>query len=823
MRARIILKKPSRSDWPNIDPLLRERLNTSMRKITLDARQFAVPCPRVGSIELNSGYGAPPLSGQEIHQQIQARRYREVSGYESEKRLNITFERAPYSFVISGRADGVITGENITIEEIKTTFDLEDLYQKLSQDGNHPYVWQLRTYGYIYFKQNGEVPALRLHLVSSRNFKSLDLPVALDVPSYETWLELRLQELIAETKVREKIFKKRQKTAAAMEFPFASPRPGQKELVDTIAKNFLERTPLLIQAPTGLGKTAGVLYPSLQESLSRGQKTVYVTPKNSQHAAVEEAMDLLQDKGAKVRALTLNAKSKMCLKSEVLCNPHYCEFAKDYYKKVADHDLVHKLAKVKNLSARKLKALGEEYQVCPFELSVEAIEQADVVIGDYNYVFAPRGLLGRLSEPLLKNSEKANLVIDEAHNLPNRAQDYFSPALTLEQLQALEVTLTHLDPRFVKKGLEVLQEAVDLIRSYSHEGPRRVTIDPEPFLDLEKKIRDFTLKYLDSDVQIHTQDPVLKLSNTWTEFMSALEYQGPEFFQTYQKNYQGEMLKVTCCDASAHLKKVYKEFQNVVAFSATLKPFEYYQTLMGLPADKTKACEFLSPFPTENRKLMIIPQISTKLQSREASAPRIADVIQRVVRVKPGNYIALFPSFDFLFKTRPQLDLPEYQILQQAREMKPSLVKAFLEELRSGDKPTLLLGVQGGVFSEGVDYAGDMLIGAFVIGPALPTFDFEREQIRVYYESKYGKDNAFDYTYVYPAMAKAIQSAGRVIRSETDQGVIVMMDPRFLQSSYSQTMPQGWFQESPQELVSQSILTDISRFWAGLRKPEVAP
>lgn len=767
----------------------------------------------MGSIEVHSGYGSPPLSGQEIHQQVQLRRMREVEGYSPEKRLSLPFERAPYTFVVSGRADGFIEGNEARIEEIKTTFDIEELYQKLSKDPNHPYVWQLRTYGYIQYKLTGSVPILFLHLVSSRNFKSRNLAVELDVEGYEKWLELRLDELVAETKIREKLFKKRQKTAESLEFPFEAPRPGQKELVDYISENLTEKNPLLVQAPTGLGKTVGVLYPSLKDALARGQKVVYVTPKNSQHQMAEEAIDLLQEKGSKLRGLTLNAKCKMCLKSEVMCNPQYCEFAKDYYKKIQDHDLINKLSKVRRLSAKKLKGLGEEYQVCPFELSVEAIEQADVVIGDYNYVFAPRGLIGRLSEPLVKASEKANLVVDEAHNLPSRAQDYFSPSITVEQLQAFEKAFSSIDVRFVKQGTELLDEGIALIKTYSTGGPRKITIEVEPFASLEKKIRDFTLRYLESDVEIQPQDPVLRLSNTWSDFMAALEFTGPAFFQTYQRNYLGEMLKVTCCDAAEHLKKVYKEFQNVVAFSATLKPFDYYQTLMGLQGEKTKTVEFTSPFPAENRKLLIIPQISTKLNDRESSAPRIADVITRVVRLKPGNYIALFPSFDFLFKARALLNLPEYQILQQGREMKPSLVKGYLEELKLGDKPTLLLGVQGGIFSEGIDYAGDMLIGAFVVGPALPTFDFEREQVKSYYEGIYGKEKAFDYTYVYPAMAKAVQSAGRVIRSEKDRGVIVMMDPRFLQTSYAQCMPQGWFEESPQELVSQSILSDITGFW----------
>jgi DNA excision repair protein ERCC-2 len=188
-------------------------------------------------------------------------------------------------------------------------------------------------------------------------------------------------------------------------------------------------------------------------------------------------------------------------------------------------------------------------------------------------------------------------------------------------------------------------------------------------------------------------------------------------------------------------------------------------------------------------------------------------VIERVLNLKSGNYIALFPSFEFMNMVAAKLNLPDYQILTQQKEMKLPLINKYLNELRTGLTPTLLLGVQGGVFSEGVDYPGHMLIGAFVVGPALPNFDLEREQIRAYYEKRYGSENAFDYAYVFPAMTKAIQSAGRVVRTETDRGVIILIDPRFLEISYSQTMPAEWFNESPKELVSQKILQDITDFW----------
>ena len=210
---------------------------------------------------------------------------------------------------------------------------------------------------------------------------------------------------------------------------------------------------------------------------------------------------------------------------------------------------------------------------------------------------------------------------------------------------------------------------------------------------------------------------------------------------------------------------------------------------------------------------MVIPQISTKYKDRAKNSPKICDVIERVLNLKSGNYVAFFPSFEFMNMVASKLNLPDYKILTQQREMKISLINAYLKDLRESITPTLLLGVQGGVFSEGVDYPGEMLIGAFVIGPALPNFDFEREQIRVYYEKQYGIQNAFDYAYVYPAMAKAIQSAGRVVRTQTDRGLIILIDPRFLESSYSLTMPNEWFNQTPRELVSQKILQDIKDFW----------
>jgi len=251
----------------------------------------------------------------------------------------------------------------------------------------------------------------------------------------------------------------------------------------------------------------------------------------------------------------------------------------------------------------------------------------------------------------------------------------------------------------------------------------------------------------------------------------------------------------------------------VVAFSATLKPFDFYSKLSGLDPERLTTAEFQSPFSKTQRKLMIIPQISTKFSQREQNYEKIADTIARITSLKPGNYFAFFPSFAFLDQVaqlfRPP---PGFQVLCQGRNMKTSEIEEILEALRAATIPTVVFAVQGGVFSEGVDYPGKMLIGAFVVGPPLPNFDLEREEMRKYYQEHYSE--GFDYAYTYPAMSKAVQAAGRVIRSETDRGLIVMMDSRFLEPSYSKSMPTDWFENGPRELVSKSILKEVAEFWA---------
>jgi DNA excision repair protein ERCC-2 len=795
-----------------------------MSTLRLSIRDFSVPCPRTGSIDSHSGYARASLEGIEIHQQTQAKHANADPLYEAEVKTTQRFEKDGYTIEVEGRLDGIFRHERPLIEEIKSTFNLFELRRAIEDSGlDHPYVRQLLTYGYFYYCDTGVLPELTLHIVSSRNRETLDLPFKLDIKAYEVWLELRLSELALEAARMEKQIARRKKIASDFAFPFETPRTGQRELVESIARGIEEKKRLLVQAPTGLGKTVGVLYPSLKEALSRGQSVIYVTPKNSQHSVAEEAATRFQDTGAAVKSLTLTAKSKICMKAEPLCNPKYCEYAKDYYAKVAEKDLIAKLSKKKKLSARVFKKMAEENEVCPFQLQIDSLAEADVVIGDYNHVFSSySALLKRPEVTFTSNDEstgKPNLVVDEAHNLPARTMDYYSPSLSSASLERMREEFKALPPRYAREGGALLDEAIGVLielRPKDGKVPARIAPPLEPFAELDGKLRTFLSSYLESDVEIQPKDVVLRLCFYWSQFTEMLEELSTvlhaEFFITYQSDVTGGIVKITCCDASRMVAPKYDAFESVVAFSATLKPFEFYSRLSGLESDRLEILEFGSPFSPANRKLLVIPQVSTKYSDREKNYAKIAETIRRVAELKQGNYLAFFPSFDFMRRVAALMKTPKAtRIVLQEREMRADDVEDVLNDLRLGWEPTLLFAVQGGVFSEGVDYPGEMVIGAFVVGPPLPQYDIERETMRKYYQESYGE--GFEYAYSYPAMAKSVQAAGRVIRSESDRGVIILMDRRFMDKDYVKSMPKDWFTTSPNELVSQSILSDVSAFW----------
>ena len=787
----------------------------SSKRVALAVRDFALPSPRVGSIETNSGYGSASASSQELHALAQSARASEVRGYETEKRVSLSFARGGYEFVISGRIDGVFRDEGrVVVEEIKTAFDAPKLAARLRSELWHPYALQTLTYAYALERSGVDSPVPRLRIVSTRTMEGEDVVLDFDPPAYEAWVERRLDELVAEQKSREAIERRRRRAAEDLRFPFDAPREGQRELIAEIERGIADSKQLLLQAPTGLGKTAGVLYPLLKDALARGQQTIYVTPKNSQHDLATEAAARLQARGAKIKTLSISAKAKVCFKDAPVCDPDRCEFARDHYAKMAEHRVAEKAAKKKNLGARAIRALALKHEVCPFELSLEAVPKVDLVIGDYNYAFAPRNALARFTDPAWPRARRPNLAIDEAHALPSRACEHYSPELSERDLEANRERFRALRPPFAREGEALLDRALEILRALRTERGEsaRIAPEPEPFAKIDAAIAEYVGRYLATDAKIDAADPALRLRDAWSAFARALAdaLADPRFAIVAKADRRdGCSIKIVCSDASDALRPTYQLFANVAAFSATLKPFAYYGALSGLDGDSVRAAEFRSPFAAANRKVLVIPQVSTRYSARAANYGKIADGVARIVAVRPGNYAAFFPSFDFLEQVRTRL--PDgMNVIAQTREGRSAQVRAALDRLREPNKQNLLMGVQGGVFAEGVDYPGDMLIGAIVVGPAIPAFGVEREVMREYYEARY--QAGFAYAYAVPAMAKTIQAAGRAIRTETDRGIVVLMDDRFLEPGFAQAFPDDWG-SSARDLVSNQILRDVEDFW----------
>jgi len=481
-----------------------------------------------------------------------------------------------------------------------------------------------------------------------------------------------------------------------------------------------------------------------------------------------------------------------------------------------ENGLLEKLQKEKILTSNSFKKMAEKYQVCPYELQMQIVPTVETVICDYNYAFSPHTSVNKISKINIGEEEKPNLIIDEAHNLPARGMNYYSSAISIFILEKIGMTSETLPPAFHKSFQTILQECIAIIKNCGELNQRAIHIITPPakkIIDQGVAIRDFLLKYLASDAIINSNDVVLQLFNYWLEFTAALQWasiQKKEFFTSY--NPQLHEIRITCCNAAEMLEPAYIDYAQVIAFSATLKPFDFYSRLMGLSSKKLKCEEFISPFPKDRRKIIIIPQLSSKFSERQRNYSRIAEAIHKISSLKKGNYFVFCPSFDFLKQVMRIFQTPiDFKILSQSPAMPHKEVNHLLKTLEDESSGHIIFAVQGGMFSEGMDYPGNLAIGTFVVGAPLPAFNWEREKMKDYYEQEYSA--GMDYAYTYPAMAKAVQAAGRVIRSESDKGIIVLMDNRFLHANFSRCMPKDWFENDPKEIVSQSILEDINLFW----------
>jgi len=746
--------------------------------------------------------------GAEIHREIQDRRAREISDYRREVKIEGCLSASEeFTIQISGRMDGMWSdGEEIVIEEIKSSLNSRRLLSSLLKDPEHPYIIQTKIYGWLLWKQRGIVPNLRILLVAAGSREEKIFPIEFNPETFSAWIDQR-EKWLTQLWVEVSEFREsRKKIAKALRFPFDRKRRGQAELMQDVANACKTKAQLLIQAPTGLGKTAGVMFPLLKAALRRSDKLFYITPKNSQLHEAEKFLKLLSTDDCGPLGLILTAKPKICMQTEVRCTPDACPFAKGHYDKVNKFGLLGQLRHQILINADVLRSYANQYEVCPYELGRQIMPWVDVVAGDYHYALSPRANLRDLAKLPLIQDPKPVLAIDEAHNLSDRAIDWYS-----QKVEFISDDVVKVAPKKIKKTLKAVNQWLQ--QATANSLPGAVIKKPnKPALIALVNAWTSEMPLVMENVSENPDAQVLV--NEWFNWLGLSQiFQLPEelFFAT--KTSSASALNIHCVNAGPLVREQLSKFHTVVAFSATLKPFLFHQAMNGFDEDRVLTKEYTSPFPPKNRRIIAIPQVSTAWRDRPRNLPRIVEVIERVIALKHGNYMAFFPSFELLRQALPILKAKGFEIIEQPPSASAAWVEDVLNQMRDS-RGILVMAVQGGVLSEGIDLPGEQLIGAFIIGPALSMVTPEREERRKLLGA--GNKDGFAKAYGYPAMARSIQSAGRVIRSSKDRGIIIMMDPRFLKHPYVEALPSEWLSDdqSPAGLLSTSILSDISNFWS---------
>ena len=754
-----------------------------------------------------SGSGLSRLwIGSELHRRLQSDYEAAEPGYRSEVPVELSLEVDGWTVELTGRVDGVVfdNEQPIRVDEIKTLHFAVDLHNLYIEERLDRYRRQAALYA-LMLTGDGPPPAVRLILVDIISTEEKEEEVVWSPDEIQTWLRQQLHRLIARETRRLNRLTELRAAAELIPFPHEEMRPAQEPIGDEVTDALETNRHLLIRAPTGCGKTAAVLHPALRAALSQGHRLFYLTAKTlGQKIAVDTAC-AMQD--GLFRSLQLRAKGKMCANTELICHEEFCPYAKEYGVKLVRTQLIENLLDDSDhQDPDEVFETARNNEVCPFEVSLDLLPHIDLVVCDYNYVFDPViGLGAVLHEGALRN---AVLIIDEAHNLVDRSREYYSPTISSDQIDR---TLEHLATRsnavyenlaaLVRELSDYVTTTVEVAFEDQRGEEAQASFDPHTISDLRIAFDGAILSYFlykrEQELWI-ADDPILDLFFTLTHFHRVLSLGGSEFVHLARRAADGTVsLRIFCLDAARFVGEIIEQSAGVIAMSATLEPFDFYRDLLGFDSHRCSTLYVPSPFPAENRLVMAIDDVDTTWRRRSAHYDRIASWLRRLAHPQ-GNILALFPSYAFLNAIQDRLHMPQHRILVQQSGSSDAEQRQILNSLQS-DKSHLLLAVLGGIFAEGVDYPGRMLSQVVVVSPGLPQFNIERELLKAYYQETY--EHGFGYAYLIPGMTRVVQAAGRLIRSDTDRGVITFIGKRFLDSRYARLLPEEWVDEDPSSLL----------------------
>ena len=765
-------------------------MDENLPVIRISVRNLVEFILREGDIDNRTGGGQDPENmqmGSRIHRKIQRQM---GSDYQAEVPLKTEIVCDGFTLKIEGRADGLIhTKEQVMVDEIKGV--LRELDRVQEPAGIH--LAQAKCYASMVAEQEGvdeigvQMTYCQMETEEVKRFqysyRSNELKVWFDevIRQYEKWAKFQIEWR-----------KARNASVKGIEFPFPY-RKGQRDLAVSVYRTILWKKKLFIQAPTGVGKTISTVFPAVKavgEEL--GEKIFYLTAKTITRTVAEQAFETLREQNLKFKVITLTAKEKICFCEETSCNPDDCPYAKGHFDRV--NDAVYELLMQEDVMSREvLEAQARKHKVCPFEMALDVSTWVDGVICDYNYVFDPDARLRRF---FAEGGAGGYLfLIDEAHNLVERGRQMYSAELCKEDFLAVKKLVKGEAPRFAKR----LEACNKILLAMKKECENYKVLDNISHFGIQlMNVLSETDRYLEECVDKEVRETVLDFYFQVRSFLNIYDGLDENYviYTEYQENGRF-VLKLFCVNPAANLQKCLDKGNSAVFFSATLLPIQYYKRLLSTEKDNY-AVYIDSSFDTKKRLLMNGVDVSTRytMRSREMYQ-RYATYIFRVVKAKMGNYLIFFPSYRFMedvYQEFTQLlasDEEEMELVIQQKHMDEEERENFLRAFEMGREKSLIgFGVLGGIFSEGIDLTNEKLIGTLIIGTGLPQVCNEREILKSYFDQKglYG----FDYAYRYPGMNKVLQAAGRVIRTEDDRGVILLLDERFQKEKGKEIFPKEW-------------------------------
>jgi len=733
--------------------------------------------------------------------------------YEAEVPITFRMEGGSLALEVSGRIDGLLkNASGVTIHEIKTTM----LPLGQIEHDHDPQHWaQAKCYAYMfahmygldsigirmtYYQLDEQQEKSFIDLYSLDTLEEFFMPLALDCIDWHeklsNWADVR------DNSIRQ------------LTFPYPCCRKGQQELMDDVYDTIENREMLFAQAPTGTGKTVAALFPSVM-ALGDGliSKIFYLTAKTTTRSLAEKSLEDMRKKGLRIKSITITAKEKICFCSETICNKDYCEYAKNYYGKIKK--AVSDALQEDTLDRPVIEKYAVKYSICPFELTLDLSLFCDVIICDYNYLYDSRVSLKRYF------SQRGNycFLVDEAHNLVDRARDMYSAELSKRTFFRIK--------RSAKEELPEIYDVLDKLYKFFLDTSKAMTEDDDDHGrgfyrvrrvrpdDLYKLLERFTgviEDLLPRIPAISFMDELFEAFYDSLHFMKITELYDERYVTCFDKSSADFKIKLYCVDPSKLLRDAMKKGRASILFSATLSPMEYFTSMLGGGED-ARVSVIPSPFPRENLCVYVDDSISTKYKTRQFSYDNIAQTILETVTLRTGNYMVFFPSFEYLNEVYFRFMGIKYGIrtICQTPAMSEAARQEFLSEFeQTGETSLVGFAVMGGVFGEGIDLTGDKLSGAIIIGVGLPQVCNERNIIRRYFDEKSG--NGFEYAYIYPGINRVLQAAGRVIRTEDDMGVVILLDERFSNHIYRELLPPEW---TPIPRMSDGcLLTDVLQdFW----------